>query len=136
MYLPRGKINKIVRALSGMLVVLLCFGLFPSKPLPNATVIYCTSSSVCTSGWGSSNHWTVPADWNSANNTIEVIGGGGGGGRGFNLQKGGNGGGGGGYAIATNVTLTPGASIEYAVGAAGAGGTSGVAATDGGDTWI
>jgi hypothetical protein len=35
--------------------------------LATATTIYLTSGST----------WTVPSDWNSANNTIEVIGGGG-----------------------------------------------------------
>ncbi len=56
--------------------------------------------------------WTRPANWNSANNSIECIGGGGGGGRG-------GGGGGGGYAKASNVTA--GATVSYAIGGGGAG---------------
>jgi hypothetical protein len=49
--------------------------------------------------------WTVPADWNNANNTIEVIGGGGGGGANSTGDVG-TGGGGGGYAKVTNKTLS------------------------------
>lgn len=88
-----------------------------------ATVIFLT-----TTGAGT---WTVPSDWNNANNSIEVIGGGGGGGS-YN-----NGGGGGGYSKVVNVTLTPGAGIAVNVGAGGAGGPrfagNGGA---GGDTWF
>jgi hypothetical protein len=66
--------------------------------------------------------WTVPADWNSANNKIEAIGGGAGGGFGTNGSgHGGPGGGGGAYTYATNVTLTPGATIPVSVGAGGIG---------------
>lgn len=42
----------------------------PQYLVPSTTVIFLTSGS----------SWTVPADWNSACNTIEVIGGGAGGG--------------------------------------------------------
>jgi hypothetical protein len=77
--------------------------------------------------------WTVPSDWNSSNNTIEVIGGGGGGGGGSSAE--GDGGAGGGYSIKSNVTLTPGASVTYAVGAAGAAGTN-TAGGNGGDTYF
>jgi hypothetical protein len=79
--------------------------------------------------------WTVPADWNNSDNSIEVIGGGAGA---YPLhtyaQNGGTssaGGGGGAYAKRSNVTLTPGASITYQVGAGGVGGTT---PTAGGDT--
>jgi hypothetical protein len=54
--------------------------------------------------------WTVPADWNSANNTIHCIGAGNGGG------TDGGGGGGGGYAAGVRVPLTLGAAISYQVG--------------------
>lgn len=73
--------------------------------------------------------WTVPSDWNNANNTIEVIGGGGGGG-GFNDWSPG----GGAYSKCTNVTLTAGANVNYSVGAGSTGVTSGSA--DGGDTYF
>lgn len=55
--------------------------------------------------------WTVPSDWNSANNTIEVIGAGG-------RSKGSNSGGGGGgaYSKITNLALTPTASVSYQIG--------------------
>ena len=49
--------------------------------------------------------WTVPADWNNANNTIEVIGGGGGGSSSAAGSQGA--GGGGAYTKLTNFTLTP-----------------------------
>lgn len=67
--------------------------------------------------------WTVPDDWDSASNTVEVLGGGGGGG-----NAGCGGGGGGAYSKISNLALAPGATVSYAVGAAGA------AATAGGDT--
>ena len=83
-------------------------------------VVYLTSGS----------SWTVPSNWSSSNNTIEVIGGGGGGAS-FNVTDAGWGGGGGGaYSKATNVTLTPGASVIYAVG------TGGGATVGGGDTYF
>jgi hypothetical protein len=78
-----------------------------------------------------SNTWTVPDDWNSSDNTIEVIGGGGGGDTPTaDATNQGEGGGGGAYSAATNVTLTPGSTITYAVGAGG-----GVSA-NGGDTFL
>jgi hypothetical protein len=75
--------------------------------------------------------WTVPSDWNSSDNTIEVIGGGGGGAQGN--QFGGNpggGGGGGAYSKISNLSLTPLASVTIQIGAAGAENSSG------GDTWF
>lgn len=76
--------------------------------------------------------WTVPADWTPGNtNTIHLIGGGGGGSTsaasGVN-RAGGAGGGGGGYTVVTNFSTTAGATINYAIGSAGA------ANADGGDT--
>jgi len=71
----------------------------------------------------------VPAAWNSANNSIDVIGGGGGGAN-ENGNNGGHGGGGGAYSGITNLTLTPGASVSYRVG------IGGTATVDGGDTWF
>jgi hypothetical protein len=49
--------------------------------------------------------WTVPADWNSTNNTIEAIGGGGGGAYGDSNFSG-PGGGAGAYSKAVNQGLT------------------------------
>jgi hypothetical protein len=68
--------------------------------------------------------WTVPADWNSGNNTIEVIGAGGGG------SSGSGGAGGGGYSKVSNIALVPGSSIAYGIGAGG------VKDVNGGDTWL
>lgn len=56
--------------------------------------------------------WTVPADWNSANNKIECIGAGA-----RNVGSGGSAGGGGGaYAPKNNLSLTPGANVSYQIG--------------------
>lgn len=71
--------------------------------------------------------WTVPADWNSAANTVEVIGGGAGG---INTTSNNAGSGGGGYSKAVNVSLTVGVSVAYVIGAGGN------QATAGGDTWF
>ena len=71
--------------------------------------------------------WVVPSDWNSASNTIEVVGGGGGRG---NNSSGAGGGGGGAYSKATNVTLTAGGTVTIAVG------TGGAATVAGGDTFV
>jgi hypothetical protein len=77
----------------------------------------------------------VPADWNNTNNTIELIGGGGGGGGGVTNTRGGGGGGGGEYRRLSNQSLTPGATISYAIGAAGTGGAAGANnGTAGGNT--
>ncbi len=73
--------------------------------------------------------WSVPADWNSTENFVEVIGGGGGG---NDIQTNGSGGGGGGaYALTRNVSLTPGGSATIQVGAGGNG-----TPTAGTDTWF
>ena len=68
------------------------------------------------------NNWTVPSDWNSASNTIEVIGAGGSGSNGVNGTRNGAGGGGGGYGKIANQTLTPGASISYTIATGGSSG--------------
>ncbi len=71
-----------------------------------------------------SGNFTVPADWNDTTNSIECVGGGGGGGS--NPSLGGGGGGGGAYAKITSLTLTPGASVAYQIGAGGSAEISGV----------
>lgn len=85
--------------------------------------------------------WTVPAGWNSANNSIEAIGGGGGGGGGFTDASGSGGGGGGGaggggYSKATNITLTPSDVITIAVGAGGTAAPADGSGGAGGDTYL
>ena len=73
--------------------------------------------------------FTVPTDWNSSNNSIEVIGGGGGG-DGLTLP-----GSGAAYSKRTNLSIS--GTVGYSVGAAGAAGTSGNQdATNGGNTWL
>lgn len=69
--------------------------------------------------------WTVPSNWDSANNEIHLFAGGGSGAgaainTGTNQKSSGGGGGGGGYTKVTNLTLTPGASVSYAIGSGGA----------------
>jgi hypothetical protein len=63
---------------------------------------------------------TIPNDWNSASNTIEVIGGG------SHLSSG-NGGGGGAYSEVSNLSFSSGALVSYFVGNTG---------STGGDTWF
>src|SRR6202034_3230269 len=75
-----------------------------------------------------SSTFAVPSDWNSASNTIEVIGGGGGGAT--------AGGGGGGYSESSNVILTPGSTVTIQVGNAGHGGSSGSAGQNGSSTFM
>ncbi len=77
--------------------------------------------------------WTVPVDWNSASNTIEVIGGGGSGAAGSTNN---GGGGGGAYSEISNLSLTPGVSVGYSVGAGGASVSGTSAGNAGGDTWF
>lgn len=94
-------------------------GLFTTQRATNAVVVLTSTTSAS---------WTVPSDWDSAANTIHLIGGGGGGAAGIgstNNRAGGGGGGGGGYTKLTNQTLTPGASISYQAGASGAGSSIG-----------
>ena len=108
--------------------VLFFAGFFLLPSYAHATVIFLTSGT----------SWVVPSDWNSANNTVEVIGGGGGGADSTNGGGGsGQGGGGGAYAKKTNVTLTPGATVTIAVGAAGSSGSfNSTGPTVGGDTYF
>ncbi len=71
------------------------------------------SGTVVVQVFTSSTSWTVPSNWNNANNTIEVIGGGG---SGYGNAAGG--GGGGAYAKSVNVSLTAGATAYIGVGGA------------------
>jgi hypothetical protein len=77
--------------------------------------------------------FTVPIDFNIANNSVICIGGGGGGA--YSTSTGpGNGGQGAGFALYSNLNLTPGATVNISIGTGGAGAaTSGVA---GGSTWV
>jgi hypothetical protein len=82
--------------------------------------------------------WTVPEDWSSYNNQINMIGGGGGG-SGSVVQGptsghvSGSGGGGGGFTTATNVALTPGATVSYVVGSGGTAGLGTNSSSTGGN---
>jgi hypothetical protein len=86
------------------------------------TIIYLTSGST----------WTVPSDWNNANNTIEAIGAGGTGPSGASPARGG--GGGGAYAKAVNVSLESLTQVQYQIGAGG--GTAGSGTGPTANTWF
>ena len=76
--------------------------------------------------------FTVPADWNSSNNNIYMIGAGAGGGSAAvsgNNRAAGGGGGGGAFTQLTNFTATPSGSVTYAIG------TSAVNTDGGNTTW-
>jgi hypothetical protein len=90
------------------------------------------SSSQTTIYLTSGTSWVVPANWNNANNSIEVIGGGGGG---ESRAAGGDGGGGGGgaYSKETNVSLTASSTVTINIGS---GGAAGEPASAGGDTYL
>lgn len=77
-----------------------------------------------------SGSWTVPSDWYDGDNTIECIGGGSAG-RYSTSSQSASGGGGGAYSRKNNLTLTPGTSVSYYVGA---GAT--VRNANGEDTWF
>lgn len=99
--------SRTKRFLAGLFVAL---SLALNPAVSFATQIFITSGT----------SWTVPADWNSAANTIEALGAGAGGSTGGLL-----GGGGGAWAKVTNFSATPGASIPVSIGVAGAINTSG-----------
>src|SRR5450631_3029585 len=97
-----------------------------------------SKSIILSTSSGALQTWIVPSDWNNASNTIETIGAGGSGAAAGNAAA--TGGGGGAWNKSTNISLTPGASVSYEVGA---GGTSVTAAyggytngNAGGDTWF
>ncbi len=79
--------------------------------LPTASALAQNKVIFLTSGTS----WTVPNDWNNANNTVEVIGSGG-------AHKGSSataGAGGASYSKANNLTLTPNSSVPYNIGTSG-----------------
>jgi len=108
------------------------FQIWKNPPIPPeikqakaaSTVIFLTNTSLT--------EWTVPDNWDSGDNTIEVIGAGGGGANGNVAQAGVGGGGGasGAYAIETNVSLTPSSTVTITIGIGGG------IETTGGDTYF
>jgi hypothetical protein len=76
-----------------------------------ATIIYLTSGTT----------WDVPNDWNSSNNSIEVIGAGGNGGLATDSTNSGGGGGGGEYRKVTNVSLTASSTVNINIPSGGDG---------------
>jgi hypothetical protein len=118
-------------AFGRVVVLLFASALAAGVFMPSHAAHAATVTVVLTSG----STWTVPQNWNSASNTIEVIGGGGSGAEGQVGTGQGAGGGGGGYSSTTNVALTPGAMVDYAIGS---GGAAAAAATgnSGTSTWF
>jgi hypothetical protein len=98
----------------------------------SSAALYCFKQPI-TIFLSSGSSWTVPADWNSSDNTIEAIGAGGDGtydaywGNAYS-------GGGGAYAKVTNLSLTPGGSVSYRIGAHGGSTGSGTSPTA--NTWF
>lgn len=82
------------------------------------------------------NTWIVPSDWNSASNSIQIIGAGGSGGT--SGATGSGGGAGGSYGKISNLSLTPNQSISYTIGTGGAHCAAGttLSGNSGGDTFF
>ncbi len=93
--------------------------IFPAASGPDMSQIFIISGT----------SWTVPTDWNSADNSIETIGAGGGG-QTATASYAGSGGGGGAYSKITNIPLTGGTAIPVQIG------TGGSAGATGGSTWF
>src|SRR3989338_5551094 len=109
------RFTRVLARLSALTVIVsLTVGGFPT-PAPAAVNFIFTMTG--------STSWTVPPDWNSSNNTVEVSGGGGGGATGS--ESGGAGGTGGSYAKKSNVSLTPGGTATIFVGTGGGAGVAG-----------
>lgn len=87
-----------------------------------------------TSPTGSNQTFNIPADW-STTNTVEAIGGGAAGRNTINFSDGRAGGAGGDYAKSVNLTLTPGGTLTYRIGAAGTVSVNNPS-NSGGDTWF
>ena len=79
--------------------------------LPTASALAQNKVIFLTSGTS----WTVPNDWNNANNTVEVIGAGGA----HKSSSATAGAGGGSYSKANHLTLTPNSSVPYNIGISG-----------------
>lgn len=105
-------------------------GLGLDLPLQFATVRFLTNQ-------GGAQTDTVPSDYNASGSTIEVVGCGGAGGTGQISDGGGGGGGGGGaYSLKNNLSLTPGASVNYYLFDPGFSSTTdGAAGGTGSDAW-
>ena len=125
------------RAIGIILAVTLAGATLLAQPLP-AYALTCgigvVSGSTCVDVITIGTSLTVPSDWNSTSNTIEIIAGGAGGvsgqGSGGSANQGGGGGGGGAYSKITNLSLTSGNSVTYSIGAGGG------SAVSGGDTYF
>lgn len=91
-------------------------------------VYECTTISFLTSPTGSNQTYNVPTDWNSLVNNVSTIGAGG---TCTARANGGGAGGGGAYSKKSAITLTPGGTATFQIGASTSSGT-----VNGGDTWF
>ncbi|HET9850863.1 MAG TPA: hypothetical protein VFP35_04560 [Candidatus Saccharimonadales bacterium] len=123
------RIKRIAQPLAAVLVLsvfVFSLILFIYRPSAHAQLFLTSGTS-----------WTVPSDWSTLNNSIEVIAGGGGGGGGYSGGTGaGGGGGGGGYTKVINAKLSAGATVTINIGAGGGGGATASSGTNGGDTYL
>src|SRR5437016_5757320 len=116
--LPRVAYNLLCLTSSIVVIAFLVFCFRTQTTYAAPTVkIYLASTTLTT--------FVVPSDWNSSNTSIETFGGGAGGTSASDGGGWGGGGGGGGYSKATNVSLTAGATVSYAIGTGGATSTAG-----------
>src|SRR5437899_2022924 len=104
---------KLAIPLAVFLIVSVLLFFYPRPKFAEAATV-----TILTSGAGTGNQtWNVPSDWNNSNNTVACIGSGGNGAAGSNSISGAGGGSGVG-ASTTNITLTPGGTATYSIGAA------------------
>lgn len=130
--------TRYMRTIASVLVGLCIMAAYAAMA-PHAYAATCTGAggSVLADGdcriyLTSGTSFTVPTDWNSASNTIEVIGGGGGGDSNFGWA----GGGGGAYALISNLSLSGGGSVTYRVGAGGTANAHNATTGAGGDSYF
>jgi hypothetical protein len=104
---------------------------------PDVTYDFVTNVSI-TSTSGSNQNYTVPSDWNPANNSIQAVGSGGSGAVTNGIGSAAGGGGGGGWGQVTNAGLTPGGSAAFFLNVGGVGPVTSLSANGsaGSPTWM
>ena len=112
----------------------------PWWPGPDPYLVYdFTTTRTLTTTSGANQSDAVPADWNNAINTIEVVASGGSGGAGADGAAAASGGGGGAYSKGINTTLTPGGTATFRLTVGGAAVVDSTATpvngNAGGDAW-
>lgn len=97
----------------------------------NAGAAFVTQKIVYVIATAGTTSWTVPSDWSSTDNNVQLIGAGGGGGTPSVVtnRRAGGGGGGGGYTSITNFSTAPNSTVSLVLGMGGAANTAGSATT-------